>query len=125
MKEFNKSNYIFIQKEIFNNNDLLAEFHKFLKKEFNEDPLDYLLDLKKLKESKENKIEKAKEIYITYLQDKSKKELNLASDIKLKFKNFFEKKELKEDNISEIFNDIEIQIKKELLLDNYFRFQFF
>jgi hypothetical protein len=72
---FNKCNYVFIEKEIFNCKDLVDEFYKFLKKEQNTEPLEFIFVVDEIKKLEDNDALKKKniEIYESFIKKNSKK----------------------------------------------------
>jgi hypothetical protein len=84
VKSFNIKDYVVKNTSIFTNEELGNEFYKHLEKELNKDPWDFLQDLNSLKDTK-NQVKEFKRIVALYIEDNSKKQLNISGEDKSLF----------------------------------------
>jgi hypothetical protein len=84
-KSFDITKYSIQFTSIFEFKEIQNSFHSFLLSEFNTEPLDCILEINKLPTLKSDReiIEKCKYIIETYLQDTSKKEVNVSGLTKI------------------------------------------
>uniref|UniRef100_A0A1I8B5C9 RGS domain-containing protein n=1 Tax=Meloidogyne hapla TaxID=6305 RepID=A0A1I8B5C9_MELHA len=96
-------------------------FREFLQSEFSEENLDFWLDVenfKQMKDSKKQTLQKAQQIYDTYIKELAPKEVNLDSETRMKTKNGLQSIPLKTD----IFNLAQNKIEQLMSKDSYSRF---
>ena len=127
---FNLSKYSIQFSCVFEFNDIKESFYKFLKTEFNTEPLDCVLEIDKIKTLKtdKEKIKKCNEIIEDYVKTTGKKEINISGETKLKlFQDFGAQLEQEEiwnlqQTPTEIFAPIKKILLTELRADNWPRF---
>jgi tRNA uridine 5-carbamoylmethylation protein Kti12 len=128
MSKFDVSNYFLKNTVVFTHEDFKKPFYKFLKKENAEEQIDFIEVVKEFQKitSEKEQIEKAFEIFNTYIVPKSQKELNLDSDNRSSITKKLESQkskdvwEIKGDPLT-LFNSTAKTITSELLSDNYAR----
>lgn len=126
------SNYIINFNSIFNNKSMLEAFKDHLKKEFNLEPLEFLMEIDKLEKELplQNEADQIKILHYiidTFIKDRAEKELNLPS---LEKEHFFESvnDQLKSDKWiltippKEVFKAIQKGVIQTLYLDSWPRF---
>jgi hypothetical protein len=115
-----KRNYSLIFNSIFFNETIQKSFLNFLSKELNREPLEFIIEVETLK--KNNKlIEKSEYIYLKYIKEYSSHEINMSTEYKNYFKDYFEKN-TKNGDLEKYFEQLVFILKKELEYDNFMRF---
>jgi hypothetical protein len=86
MEKFDKTKFTVNFDSIFSNKKMGSTFYKFLQSEHNSEAYDFLMDVFNLETAKEEKhqIEKAKHIFITYINEGSTKEINISGELRAK-----------------------------------------
>jgi hypothetical protein len=108
---------LIIFESVFNDEGMKNLFYKFLKKEANTDPFDFIMEYNELLQMNDSifKKEKFDILYHKFLKDKSKQELNLSSKDKKEAKEAFEDLDIKKANT--VLNNIYVSVKNELKID--------
>jgi hypothetical protein len=122
-----KEDFIVVFESSLKNKSVGSAFFQFLKSEFNEEPWIFLDEIQQLKEMKdETKIlKKIKQLYETFIEEKSKCELNISSTKRENLKMLISKETEKwtlETNPLEIYDEVVETIIGQLRHDSWKRF---
>jgi hypothetical protein len=122
-----KEDFIVLFEASLKNKNIGSAFFEFLKSEFNEEPWIFLDEVQQLKEMKdETKIlKRINQLYETFIEEKSKYELNISSTTRENLKKIIShesKKWTLETNPSEIFDEVVETMIGQLRHDSWKRF---
>jgi hypothetical protein len=120
MSVVDKRNYSLIFNSIFTNETIQKSFLKFLSKELNREPFEFIIEVETLKKN-QKLIEKSENLYLKYIKEYSSHEINISDEYKKYFKEYFEKNE-KNENFEKHIEQLVSLMKKELEYDNFMRF---
>jgi hypothetical protein len=119
--KFNPSDYYLIPNSIFEDSELESSFYSFLKTELNTEPLEFIQQVKIYKNNNENRRELGIQIFKDFINVGAKKWINIDSDMK----DLYEKRLINDNFTLNIFDELEVTIKDELLSDSYRRYSIY
>ena len=127
-EKFDKKNYMIHFESVFINKTVHDSFRSFLKTEFNEQPLDFLVEVEKFEKLTKikEKIKKIHEIIEIYIKEDSKEEINISGKLKKQLLKQYEpqineSEELKIE-LKDFFMVVKKVIQEELYFDSWKRF---
>jgi hypothetical protein len=84
--KFDKTKFVVNFESVLTNKKMGKAFYKFLQSELNSESFDFLLEVKNLENTKDEKqlIEKTKNIFSTYLEKESSKEIKISGKLRQK-----------------------------------------
>eukprot|EP01080_Neovahlkampfia_damariscottae_P010953 gene10953-3661_t len=127
-EKFDKKNYMIHFESIFINKIVHGSFRDFLKTEYNQQPLDFLMEIEKYKKLTKEKeqIKKIHEIVSIYLNEESKEEINISGKLKLElldqYKPQIDEHEEFKMNPKDFFTHVQKVVQEELYFDSWKRF---
>jgi hypothetical protein len=122
MNKFDLNKYRIKFDSVFDDEELKTLFRKHLEKEVNTEPLDFIEEVERFKNSEEKeRMKKIEEINETYIKSKSKKEINLSGETKEEFFEWLSNNKDQE-KLIEAFDKLVGYIKSELEADSFKRF---